>query len=252
MLINVKTHKIYKIIIIPLLVVIGLISTFLVYVDNYYHADQYALDNMESSTYVSISKQDYGYYFDGPNSDDVLIFYPGAKVEEIAYAPMLHLLAKKGMDVCLVTMPFRFAIFGINSASGITSEYDNTYKHYYIGGHSLGGAMAASYASSHSDIIDGLILFASYSTSKIDENMKVISIYGSNDEVLQIEKYKDYYSNLPSSTIEHVIQGGNHAQFGSYGHQDGDGEATISKEEQIKETVSVIITNTKTMNIKKY
>ena len=100
---------------------------------------------------------------------------------------------------------------------------------WYIGGHSLGGAMAASYAAKHTDELDGLVLLAAYSTADLtDSGLRVYAAYGSEDGVLNREKYEADRINLPQNTTETVIDGGCHAGFGSYGAQKGDGAPVIS------------------------
>ena len=101
--------------------------------------------------------------------------------------------------------------------------------------------MAASYVSKHTEDFEGLVLLAAYSTEDLsDSGLKVLSVYGSEDGVLNREKYEEYRDNLPEHTVEKVIEGGNHAGFGSYGEQEGDGQAKISQEEQIEVTVEKI------------
>ena len=141
-------------VIISISVLIIILSSFFIYTGNYYHADTAAQQSLQTSQSVRVVKADFGWLFDGPSDENALIFYPGAKVEETAYAPMLNLLAEKGVDVCLVKMPFRLSFFGINKAADIISEYG--YSDFYIGGHSLGGAMAAVYAAKHSEIFRAL------------------------------------------------------------------------------------------------
>ncbi len=185
---------------------------------------------------ITIENTEDGYFLDGPSTDTLFIFYPGAKVDESAYIPML-LEISDACDVFIVRMPYRFAFFGINQADDIRNTY--VYENYYIGGHSLGGAMAASYGSKHQDAYDGLILLASYPTKDLG-SLSVLSIVGSNDQVVnsdKLEEGKQYTSN--GSYI--IIAGGNHAQFGNYGVQDGDGAASISKEEQWKLTAEAIL-----------
>ena len=115
-------------------------------------------------------------------------------------------------------------------------------EEWYIGGHSLGGSMAASYLDAHAEVLNGLVLLASYSTADLtDDHVEVISVYGSEDGVLNGEKYKQYRGNLPDDAWEVVIEGGNHAGFGVYGVQEGDGEALISGEEQLRQTAEVIL-----------
>ena len=222
-----------------------LVLSFFLYVENYYHADRSALAALKSDENAAVVKTDYGWLFDGPSETDALIFYPGAKVEETAYAPMLHDLAGKGMDVCLVKMPFRLAIFGINRADDLTGRYD--YTNWYIGGHSLGGAMAASYAANHGDKLTGLVLLAAYPTKKLDDGLVVATIYGSCDTVLNSKKLEEGDAYMPEGAVSCVIEGGNHAQFGNYGEQKGDGEAVISAVEQQRQAVEVILQSQQTV-----
>ena len=105
----------------------------------------------------------------------------------------------------------------------------------------MGGSMAASHAAKSTSTYDGLILLASYSTGDLSTSgIPVISIYGSEDGVLNMEKYAGYRRNLPAAFEEHIIEGGCHAGFGSYGPQDGDGVPTMTGEEQIAETVQLL------------
>ena len=211
---------------IPVAVLAVLLLSFGIWVSDYYHADETALDALQSEL---VTQTDFGWLFDGPGDSSVLIFYPGAKVQEIAYAPLLLQLADSGLDICLVKMPFNLAIFGVNKADDIRSRYD--YQRTYIGGHSLGGVMAAMYAANHD--LDGVILLASYPTKALDE--PILNIYGSEDSVLNIDRVET--AEQYGTVEENVLYGGNHAQFGNYGMQKGDGEATISPAEQQTETV---------------
>ena len=85
-----------------------------IYVNTYYHADASVGAFLVSDEQVRVEKTEYGWLLDGPSEENAMVFYPGAKVEETAYAPLLHRFAEEGMDVCLVKMPFHLAIFGVN------------------------------------------------------------------------------------------------------------------------------------------
>ena len=101
--------------------------------------------------------------------------------------------------------------------------------------------MASNYAAAHSEDFDGLILLAAYSTKDLTgTTLRVLSVYGSEDGVMNRESYEKNRANLPADTTEVVLDGGCHAQFGSYGPQDGDGVPTISGEEQIRQTAEAI------------
>ena len=151
----------------------------------------------------------------------------------------LHRLAAKGIDVCLISMPLRLAILGINKADDLIKQ--NERGNIFIGGHSLGGVASAKYAAAHPDSVDGLILLASYPTEKLDSRINTVLIYGSEDKVLNMEKYEASKELIPENSHENIIEGGNHAQFGSYGPQDGDGKAGISADEQTEETADIIV-----------
>lgn len=233
-----KYNRIHFIWIIPQVFVAVLIIAFLIYASLYFHADQTALDALHSDESVKVSETEYGWFFDGPSEENEYIFYPGAKVDETAYAPLLHHLAENDMDVCLVKMPLRFAFLGINKAKPIIQS--GGYDHYYVGGHSLGGAMAAVYAANHSEKIDGIIHFASYSTKELDDSVMEIVIYGTEDKIVNRKSIEEGREIAPDQYYEYTIEGGNHAQFGNYGIQPGDGNASISASEQQSEAIRLI------------
>ena len=227
-----KKHRIIAAAVI-VLAVTALISAavFLIYVSDYYWADETAAEALKSDE-VSVEKTEYGWFFDGPSEDTALVFYPGGKVEETAYAPLLHGLAAAGMDVCLAKMPFRLAVLDTDAAKDIIEQYN--YKKWYIGGHSLGGVMAADFAVRHSDLLEGVILLAAYPVKKIPSQLSELLLAGSMDKVAEGRQYApEYYE-------EYVIEGGNHAQFGFYGRQKGDGIASITPQLQIQETIGYI------------
>ncbi len=169
-----------------------------------------------------------------------LIFYPGGKVEYTAYIPLMEACAAEGVACVLVEMPFNLAVFDVNAADGIIEMYPEVEK-WYIGGHSLGGSMAAMHLSENGDDFEGLVLLGSYSTADIsDMSVNVLSVYGDEDKVMNREKYNEYKVNLPHDFTEVIIDGGCHAYFGMYGEQEGDGVARITNREQIAETAHLI------------
>ncbi len=227
---HMKKRKLW---LVPASLTLLIILAFFIYVSDYYPASDKALKALESDS-VSVEQTEYGWLFDGPAVDRCLIFYPGAKVDEVAYAPLLHGLAANGMDVCLVRMPFHMAFFGMNTADSIMPQYE--YDCWYIGGHSLGGVVAVNYAAVHD--LDGIVLLASYPTRDVDEPMLIIC--GSEDGIVNRERLA---AASRFGTVEEVdIQGGNHAGYGDYGRQHGDKAAAITAEEQQQATVDAILT----------
>lgn len=211
------------------------------YVADYYRADESAL---EATAYqadeVQISEVGNVTWFVPRKPIAGLIFYPGGKVEHTAYALLLRACAEQGLLCALVRMPGNLAVLDANAADGLQEKHPEITT-WYIAGHSLGGAMAANYAAAHSDDYNGLILLAAYSTKDLTQTpLRVLSIYGSEDGVMDWESYKKNWANLPANTTEVILEGGCHAQFGSYGSQGGDGTPTISGKEQIRQTVEAI------------
>ena len=214
----------------------------LFYTADYSHADASALRILsEGVPGVKIEQASDRIVFEPEEPEAGLIFYPGGKVEYTAYAPLMAELSKEGILCVLLKMPLNLAVFGINAASGIPEAYPQI-EYWMLAGHSLGGAMAASFAAKHADELDALVLLAAYSTADLTAcGLDVLSVYGSEDGVLNREKYEKYRPNLPADVRETVIEGGCHAYFGAYGVQKGDGMPTISRGEQTARTVSEIL-----------
>ena len=211
-----------------------------IYAADYYHMDERAANVMLGSESVTVTTTKNLATFSPEDPKIGLIFYPGGKVEYTAYAPLMELLASNGILCVIPHMPLNPAVMDINMAEKISAQYPEI-ETWYIGGHSLGGSMAASHAA-HCDIVKGVILLAAYSTADLSSSdLRVLSIYGSRDQVLNKEKYASYRTMLPEDTVEIVLDGGNHAQFGSYGKQKGDGTALISEYEQQIQTMSEIL-----------
>lgn len=225
---------------IPVLAILIVAAATVWYVNDYYHSDSSVETYLQNHGQVEVKEIKQGLMLDGPGEETALIFYPGAKVEYTAYLPLLYGLSEEGVDVFLVRMPFNLAFMGMNKAGDIMASYD--YGKWYLSGHSLGGAMAASYASKHLEELSGLVLLAAYPTSSLQrEGFAVLSIYGSGDGVLNREKLESGKQWLPDAYTELCIEGGNHAFFGNYGNQKGDGEAGISREEQQRQTREAIL-----------
>lgn len=211
------------------------------YVNDYYRAGEPALACMEEpASGVSVYELDDNIVFSPENPRAGFIFYPGGKVQAEAYAPLMEACAERGVLCVLIRMPANLAVLDVDAADGTQEEFPEI-SEWYMGGHSLGGSMAASYLGDHTEEFKGLILLAAYSTEDLsDTDERVLSIYGSNDQVLNLEKYSENRENLSSDMEEKIIEGGNHAYFASYGEQDGDGNAEITNAEQIKITADLI------------
>lgn len=170
-----------------------------------------------------------------------LVFYPGGLVDHAAYAPLMQALCDRGMLCLLVEMPLDLAVLDMNAADGLTALYPEV-DMWIIGGHSLGGAMAASYAAEHPEVFDALLLLGAYSTADLSHaDMRILSVYGTEDGVMNRENYQKSLAMYPDDFIEIVLDGGCHAYFGDYGAQKGDGMPGITREEQIGKTAEAVI-----------
>lgn len=163
-----------------------------------------------------------------------IIIYPGAKVEPEAYSYYAQGLADNGYVVVIPQVNLNFALLDINQADMIMEKFSDI-TNWFVGGHSLGGVAAASYAYENLENVGGLILLASYPSNSSDfseTDLPTLSLYAENDELTTEEKITNTKHLLSSETTLYEVKGGNHAQFGMYGPQKGDGDATISAKEQ--------------------
>lgn len=220
------------ILIVLTIIIIAVLSYGAYYVNDYYHADVNVTSYMDD---VNITNTSNGMLLDGPGNDTALIFYPGAKVEYTSYIPIFYQLSKRGIDTYLVEMPFNIAFLGQNMADEIIDS--GNYSHYFIAGHSLGGVVASSYVN-RTNNTDGLILLAAYPTEKIEK--PVLSVYASNDEIFDRVAYNQSKALMDNLT-EIVIKGGNHAQFGNYHSQTGDGTPKITSQKHQAKCVDCIV-----------
>ena len=225
----------------PILIIVGAILALLVVGFVGYSRiatagpEQEALDALISDDVVEAQSDDW-YIFEPAGSipKTGLIFYPGGYVDPRAYAPAAREIAAAGYLVVVPTMPLNLAIFGANQAGGVIEAYPEI-ENWAIGGHSLGGAMAAQYAGGNTEDVDGLALWASYPAGSNDLSesaLQVVSIYGTADGVSDPERVEAARPQLPEDTNWVAIEGGNHAQFGWYGPQQGDQEPQIDHLEQ--------------------
>ena len=172
-----------------------------------------------------------------------LILYPGGRVDYRAYAAHAQAIARAGFTVILVRMPLNFAFFGINRAADVMAAFPEV-EIWAVGGHSLGGAMAAEFTLRNPQLVSGLVLWAAYpgqnaSLSEVD--VPVVSIYATNDNLATLEEINASKERLPEDTTFITIDGGNHAGFGWYGAQNGDGLAEISQEAQQTQIVDATV-----------
>lgn len=203
-----------------------------------------ALAALESDDEVAVSVGEY-ITFEPADKQPVtgFIFYPGGRVDPRSYAPAAREIARQGYLAVIVEMPLNLAVFGSDRASQVIASHPEI-DYWSIGGHSLGGSMAASFAAEPANAIDGLALWASYPPSTTDLSqlqLDAVSITASQDGLVDPEDIKTSAALLPADTTWVMVEGGNHAQFGWYGDQRGDNPASISRTEQQSQVVQATI-----------
>ena len=198
--------------------------------------------SLESDGSVTVTTEPWLTFTPTEASSVGFIFYPGGRVPVEAYAPPARAIAEAGYLTVVPSMPFGLAVLAPNTADAIIEAYPEI-DQWVIGGHSLGGAMAADYAAGH-DSVEGLVLWAAYpadGTDLSEQAIEVTSVYATEDGLSTIDEIEASRVQLPPTTTFVEISGGNHAGFGWYGPQDGDGDATISREEQQAQVVEATL-----------
>jgi len=201
-----------------------------IYVSDDYRATDAALACLDADDGLRVRSVDQTLCIETPGATTALAFYPGGKVQAEAYMPLLRRIARDGTDCYLVKMPFNLAVFGVNRVEGVMAAHPH--DRWLLAGHSLGGAMAAHWAAAHPGRLDGLVLLAAYPDRPLPEDLPVLVLYGSEDGVLNRSNLERSASLLPPDAVVRQLSGGNHAYFGSYGEQRGDGIATVTPEAQ--------------------
>lgn len=235
--------KIIKRVLFGLVLVVGLaVLGFVIWAETPLGPAPEALAALESDSNVTVTIGD-AVTFEPVNIKPVtgFIFYPGGRVDYRSYAVPLREIAAQGYLVVLLPVKLNLAFFDVNAGDPVFAAHPEI-QQWVVGGHSLGGVASALFAKDHLDVVDGLVFWASYPAddSLKNSSLKMLSIYGTND-MAGMEQFNKTSALLPASTEYVVIDGGNHAQFGDYGAQPGDKQATISRTEQQTQVVNAVV-----------
>jgi len=237
-------RRLYKILIVVLLVALVFFTGFIVWAETPPSPMKQAINALQSDSDITvISGQLLTFRPSTTNYTAGLIIYPGGRVDYRSYAPLAHAIANEGYLTVIVPMPLNLAVFGANAANDVIASHPEVTS-WAIGGHSLGGTMAAQFAYQNPLKIEGLVLWAAYPTSGNNMSsykLQVTTIHGSNDGLVSTAQIQSSLEMLPPTTLYVEIQGGNHAQFGYYGDQSGDNPATITREAQQSQTLNATV-----------
>ena len=232
---------------------------FLLWMANSFRAQGFDRSTLESDAKVTVEETNRLFSF-RPNLTQQptgFIFFPGGLVQPEAYAPLARAIAEEGYAVFIVKLPFGSAPLASHEAEVMDQaleimQAETTVQNWVVGGHSRGAAIASRFALLYGDSFDGLILIgtshpkeAAFDLSAT--TLSVTKIYASNDGLASLEEVEANALYLPADTNWVLIEGGNHAQFGYYGNQLGDDQATLSREQQQALTLAAILDVLKSM-----
>lgn len=234
-----------KLLLALVIVLLVAVSAFLVWAYTPLGPMPEALAALESDAAVEVTTRPwYTFQPTGESRSTGLIFYPGGRVDPRSYAPPARALAEQGYPVVIVPMPLNLAVLGSGRAADVIAANPQV-ERWAIAGHSLGGAMAATFTHGNPDAVEGLVFWAAYPAGSADlaarADLAVSSVYGTADAVLNWEAFESSRVLLPSGTVWVPIEGGNHAQFGWYGPQSDADIATISREEQQAQVIAATL-----------
>jgi hypothetical protein len=203
-----------------------------------------AVAAMKSDEHVTVVQDDLIVFRPTETTPSIgLVFYPGARIDPVSYAPPMRALAAQGFLVVIAPMPLNLAVLDSDRAADVIAEFPEI-RRWAVGGHSLGGAMAAAFVASDPAAVDGLVFFAAYPSSGDDLSTwegRVTSVSATEDGLTTPDDIARTTPLLPADAEFVIVDGGNHAQFGWYGEQRGDGVATISREDQQSQTVAATV-----------
>jgi predicted esterase len=209
---------------------------------------QGALAALQSDTAIRVTHAADGWEFvpaSGVEPTTALVYYPGGHVDARSYAPYARAVAARGYLVVIPVMPLSLAVLNPNAAEKVVAAHPGV-SAWGIGGHSLGGAMAATYAAKHPGTMRFLALFGSYPPAGSDlsaTQIRVLTQVGTQDTVVNRENLAAGRKLLPADATYDDLEGGNHAQFGDYGPQPGDtANPAMSAAEQLRQAVGGTMT----------
>ena len=178
-----------------------------------------------------------------------LVFFPGALVDPVAYAPLVRAAAAAGFPAYIIELPRRGALGGAEDPA-LEQRLDrllaasSTPRRWLIAGHSRGAVVASRIASERRTGFTGLVLIGTTHPRDVDLStlaVPVTKVAGTRDGLAARTAVEANRAKLPAATRWVWIEGGNHSQFGWYGFQPGDRRATISAETQRATMIQAVI-----------
>lgn len=196
---------------------------------------------------VEITSHDAGIVIEpaGGGAGEGLVFVPGAKVDPYAYLSKLSAVAEaSGLTIVITHPTLNLAFFDTRPLATFT-ELAPEVDEWWVGGHSLGGVRACQLAGEPDapgrPELAGVMLFGSYCANDLSgSGLAALSVSGSNDGLSTPAKVGAASGLLPADAAFVELEGANHADFGDYGAQPGDGESTLDDAEVRDEIAAAV------------
>ncbi|MER3389042.1 MAG: alpha/beta hydrolase [Microcella sp.] len=224
---------------------IVVIFGFTLWANSPYRADRTATLEVFGNPAISVSTVDEGVLLE-PVGDAAatgeqvgLVVVPGARVDAWAYLyQMSGIVEQSGVTVLITRPPLNLAFFDLRGLDELTTAAPGV-ERWFLAGHSLGGVRACLMAQDAE--VEGVVLLGSYCANDLsDTGLAVLSVAAENDGLTELETISDTADLLPGDARFEVIEGANHAAFGDYGPQSGDGERTITSA-QMREQLTALL-----------
>ena len=223
-----------------LIITLGII--FMIWQFSTYQARDIPEEDYVSTDTINVHEDDDLLSFSVMDSElSELVFLPGGGVQPRAYVPLARNLAEEGFTVHIVKMPYRMPVWGYDK---ILDLFDWENGRFVLGGHSQGAKMAAQFAYEHPELPAALFLIATTHPRDIDMShmsMRTVKILGDRDGLVESADVAVNIPKLPIGSSLLTIEGANHSQFGHMGHLLMDGTPAISREEQQRKTVEILV-----------
>lgn len=217
-----------------------------------YRASPGAHAALASDVEVEVTRREGAWWFEprrGASAEVGLMFFPGALVNPVAYAPLAREVARAGYRTVILELPRRGAFGGADDPAlyeraRVIGRSTDPPERWVLGGHSRGGVVTSTLASSGFGALGGVVLIGTSHPRDVDLSalrVPVVKIVGTRDGLASMEEVEANRRLLPETTTWIRVEGGNHSQFGWYGFQPGDRRARISAEAQRAEMVRGVL-----------
>jgi dienelactone hydrolase len=227
-------RRLFRVLAAATIVVVLVVVVFLAWAYTVMAGDRTAALEVWRNDAVTVTETDVSFVLEPVTAGraDGLVFVPGARVDPFAYARVLSgVVERSGVTVVITKPTLNLAFFDSRPLSDFTAAAPRV-DEWSVGGHSLGGVKACAMAAGDDSVpVSGLVLFGSYCADDVSaSDLDVLSVSATNDGLSTPADIESNADLLPADATFVVLPGANHADFGDYGAQPGDGRSTVTRD----------------------